>query len=205
MKIDRLAIGVALVELFLLTVGVPVNAQGVVRIEEDWSLEIVEPDEQLNSPQITTAMLPLGPTSSTIVFLDINHGSAPDYSAGGLQLRVDQNGECSESKRILAGQKLNHASETIKWTQVLLQQGNKLKFGILSGQSQSWNHFGGSESFIDVTTNSGSLDAYRPADSISNSGAVYAGNRVAGLTLLRVRLFNSLGQMVEIPINQSPL
>ena len=205
MKIDRFVVGVALVELFVLTAGISAHAQGVVRVEEDWALQVVEPDEQLNSPQITTAMLPLGPTSSTIFFLDINHGSTPDYSVGGLQLRIDQNGECSESKRLLLGQKLNHTSETVRWTQVLVQQGNQLKFGIISGQSQSWNHFGGAESFIDVTANTGSLDAYRPADSLSNSGAVYAGNRVAALTLLRVRLFNSLGQMVEIPINQSPL
>ena len=204
MRIDRFALGVAL-QLFLLSVSVAVHAQGVVRVDEDWELQVLEPDEQLNSPQITTALLPLGPTSSTIFFLDINHGSAPDYSAGGLQLRVDQNGEGRESKRMLAGQKLNQTSETVTWTQVLLQQGNKLKFGVVSGQGQTWNFFGGSESFIDVTAQTGSLDAYRPTDSLSNSGAVYAGNRIASLKLLRVRLFNSLGQMVEIPINQSPL
>lgn len=204
MKIDRFAIGVGL-QLCFLSVCTSLHAQGVVRVEEDWSLQVNEPDQQLDSPQITTAMLPLGPNSSTVFFLDINHGTTPDYSAGGLQLRVDQNGECSASKRILAGEKLDRSSETVKWTQVIIRQSNQLKFGIVSGQSQTWNSFGGSESFIDVTANTGSLDVYRPADSLSNSGAVYAGNRVASLTLLRVRLFNSLGQMVEIPINQSPL
>ena len=105
---------------------------------------------------------------------------------------------------MLSGDKLCHASETITWTQVMLQQGNQLKFGIVYGQSQTWKAFGGSESFIDVTTNASNLNAYRPTDSLSNSGTVYAGNRVAALTLLRVRLFSNLGQMVEIPINQSP-
>jgi len=203
MKIDRFAIGVAL-QLFFLSVCGSLHAQGIVRVEEDWALQVNEPDEQLDSPQITNAMLPLGPNSNTVFFLDINHGSTPAYSAGGLQLRADQNGDCSESKRILAREKLNHSSETIKWTQVMIRQGNQLKFGIVSGQGNTWNSFGGSDSFIDVTTSTGSLDGYRPADSLSNSGVVYAGNRVVSLTLLRVRLFNSLGQMVEIPINQNP-
>ncbi len=203
MKIDRFAIGVA--QLFILTACATLHAQNVVRVEEDWALQVNEPDVQLNSPQITTAVMPLGPNSSTVFFLDINHGSDPDYSEGGLQLRAEQNGECSESKRLLNGAKLNRSSETIKWTQVMIWQGSQLKFGIVSGQSQTWNSFGGSESFVDVPIYSGSLDAYRPADSLRSSGVVYAENRVASLTLLRVRLFNSLGQMVEIPINQSPL
>ncbi len=204
MKIDRFAIGFAL-QLFFLNACGSLHAQGVVRVEEDWALQVNEPDERLNSPQITTAIMPLGANSSTVFFLDINHGSIPDYSEGGLQLRAEQNGECSQSKRLLAGDKLNRSSETIKWTQVMVWQGNQLKFGIVSGQSQTWNSFGGSESFVDLPVNSGNLDAYRPADSLRSSGVVYAENRVASLTLLRVRLFNSLGQMVEIQINQSPL
>ena len=204
MKFDCFASGVAL-HLSLAISCASTHAQNVVRIEEDWTLQVVEPDQQLDSPQVTTAMLPLGPNSSTVFSLDINHGSAPNYSAGGLQLRIDQNGEASNTKRLSAGDKLSHASETIKWTQVAIQQGNQIKFGIISGQSQTWASFGGAETFIDTTTSSGSLDAYRHSDSLSNSGAVYAGNRVASLILLRVRLFNNLGQMVEVPINESPL
>ncbi len=204
MKFDSTIIRVALHSLFAIACA-SAHAQNIVRVEEDWSLQVVEPDQQLDSPQITTAMKPLGPNSSTLFILDINHASTPTYSAGGLQLRIDQNGEPSASQRLMAGEKLRHASETIRWTQVAIQQGNQVKFGIISGQSQTWNNFGGAESFIDVTLHSGSLDAYRHVDSLSNTGAVYAGNRVASLLLLRVRLFNNLGQMVEIPINQSPL
>lgn len=204
MKLDRFAIGVAL-QFFILNVCASLHAQNVVRVEEDWTLQVNEPDQQLDSPQITTAMLPFGPNSTTIFFLDINHGSDPDYSAGGLQVRVDQNADCSESIRINSGEKLNHSSETIKWTQVMVRQSSQLRFGIVSGQSETWNSFGGPETFVDVASSASNLNAYRPADSLSNSGAVYAGNRIASLKLLRVRLFNDLGQMVEIPINQSPL
>ena len=124
MKFDCFASGVAL-HLSLAIACASAHAQNVVRIEEDWTLQVVEPDQQLDSPQITTAMLPLGPNSSTVFSLDINHGSAPNYSAGGLQLRIDQNGEASNTKRLSAGDKLSHASETIKWTQVAIQQGTK--------------------------------------------------------------------------------
>lgn len=204
MKLERAATLVALVSISLFACNIGLG-QNVVRIEEDWSLQVIAPDQQLDSPQITTALLPLGPNSSTHLFVDLNHGSFPDYSAGGLQLRFDVNGSTVDNKRILSGQKLQHNSEIIKWTQVIQQQGGQLRFGVFAGQSQSWGYFGGVDSLIEHPLGTGSLDAYRPADSLANSGAVYAGNRVANLTLLRVRLFNSAGQMVEIPINQSPL
>jgi hypothetical protein len=204
MKFDRIASCIA-AQLVLAAASAYLPAQSIVRVEEEWALQVLEPDEQLNSPQITTCMMPFGSNSSKIVYLDINHGSYPDYSPGGLQLRVEQNGQITDSKRILSSVNLNRSSETIKWTQILVQQGNQTRFGIVSGQSQTWSYFGGVETFTQVTSNSTNLDAYRPTDSLANSGVVYAGNRVASLTLLRIRLYNTLGQVAEIAINQSPL
>jgi hypothetical protein len=203
MKSGLFVMGVAVHILFLCSCS-SLCAQGVVRVEEDWELHVNEPDEQLDAPQITTAMLPMGPNSSTVFFLDINHGSAPDYTAGGLQLRAEINGESSASKRLKEGKKLSQQSEIIRWTLVMIRQNHQLKFGLVAGQGHTWNSFGGAESFVEVTAVPGTLDGYRPADSLGHSGAVYAGNRVASLKLVRVRLFDALGQMVEIPINQSP-
>ncbi len=142
MRTGQLVRGISGV-LFLLLLSSSVTAQTIVRIEEDWALHVVEPDMQLDSPQITTAMLPLGPNSKVLFFLDINHGSTPDYSAGGLQLRIEQDGTTSANSRILSGVKLSHASETIRWTQVAIQQGNQVKFGIVDGVSETWDYFGG--------------------------------------------------------------
>ncbi len=193
------------IPFILLAICVPANAQSIVRIEEDWALNVVEPDEKLDSPQIITAMLPFGQDSGTVLFLDINHGSSPSYSSGGFQSRIEQNGNTVADKRLLAGVKLNHAAETVKWTQVAYLQGNQIKFGIYAGLSQTWGYFGGDANLISSAVGEGSLDFYRYTDSLHNSGAVYAANRVASLTLLRVRVVNNLGQVIEISVNQSPL
>ncbi len=205
MKSDRFAVGAALQVLFTFA-SAYVHAQNVVRIEEEWALQVREPDLQLNSPQITTAMLPFGGSSSVIAYLDINHSSAPDYSPGGFQVRLESPSN-SSSKRILGGTSLNRNSETIKWTQVLVKYQDQVSFGIVSGSSQTWGYFGGIESFTSCNVGNGnsSLDNYSPTDSLQNSGVIFGGNRVASLTLLRVRIYNSLGQMVEVTINQSPL
>ena len=34
--------------------------QEIIRIEEDWELHVSQPDEQLDAPQITTMMFPVG-------------------------------------------------------------------------------------------------------------------------------------------------
>ncbi len=179
--------------------------QTVVRIEEDWSLQVIEPDQQLDSPQITTAILPLGPSSSVLFHVDFNHGSHPNYSAGGIQLRIDQNENNTCSKRLLAGVKLSRNAETIQWTQVITGHEGRLAFGIVNGTGQSWGSFGGPDSFITADVGTIALDHYRPTDSLENSGAVYAGNRVSALTLLRIRLFTNTGQTIEVPINQRAL
>ncbi len=203
MKFDRFAIGAALQVLFAFA-SVYVHAQNVVRIEEEWAMQVREPDLQLNSPQITTAMHPFGSSSSVIAYLDINHSSAPEYAPGGFQVRLESPTN-SNSKRILGGTSLNRNSETIKWTQVLVKHQDQLSFGIISGTSQTWGYFGGIESFTSFNVGNGSLDNYSPLDSIQNSGVIFGGNRVASLTLLRVRIYNSLGQVVEVTVNQSPL
>ncbi len=172
----------------------------ILRVEEDWELLVEQPDQQLDAPQITTTLMPLGEASSLYFQLDMNHGSDPAYSTGGIQVKALNGDSCLNAQRSLAGQRLYVPSERITWTQVLIQSEQWLHFGIVAGQSQSWGAFGGPQSFVHLQS-SGTLENYNPEHSAQNSGVIYAGNRVGYLRLAKVRYFMSTGDIVESEVN----
>ena len=194
--------------LFLALVPSLSQAQQIIRIEEDWELRVVQPDEKLDAPQITTMMVPFGNTSDLLVQFDVNHGRYPAFSAGGVQVRVTNDDEYLDGFRMNEGQRLSEQDETVRWTQVVQRVADGYYFGILNGQSESFGSFGSEAEAAFVSTSStggGSLNSYSLEHSLQNSGISYAANRVSHLRLKRVRIFNSLGQSTEFTINRDVL
>src|SRR5690606_37881515 len=86
-------------------------AQSIVRIEEDWELHVVQPDVQMDAPQIRTTLLPFGDASDLLFQIDINHASFPSFQSGGLQIRVCTNDECLAEERLFPEERLNTTAE----------------------------------------------------------------------------------------------
>lgn len=71
-------------------------------------------------------------------------------------------------------------------------------FDVMDGQSNSWGSFGGAGWLRQsIHTGRPNLNAYRPEVSLAESEIGYAGNRVASLTLLRIRWYASNGKVYE--------
>jgi hypothetical protein len=87
--------------------------------------------------------------------------------------------------------------ETITWTQQMsIGQSGTVTYRVMNGQSTTWGTFGISGrlsvTFPTALTN---LSGYRPATSVTNSGASWESNYVTQLTLVRVRYY-SAGQLI---------
>lgn len=181
----------------------------VVRVEEDWQLHVTQPDVELDAPQVTTTMIPFGGHDDLLLQVDLNHATSPTFSKGGIQIRVCLQDDCLAQLRLLNNVRLNHDSETVKWTQVVQSAGNAFYFGIINGDSQTWGSFGGNSSFVYVNNvDAGgnlSLDNYLPQHSFENSSVTYANNRVGYLRLEKVRVYASNGLVTEWTINQDTL
>lgn len=180
------------------------GAQNIVRIEEDWELQVSQPDAQIDAPQITTTMAPFGDASETIFQVDLNHASWPNFASGGVQVRICDDTTCSSQKRFLDDIRLSHASETVQWTQVIQKVTNGFYFGLKNGNGDTFGDFGGDTSFVFISnadTGASSLELYRHEDSLSNSGVTFAGNRVGWLRLKKLRLYNSANQVTEWTLN----
>ncbi len=64
------------------------NPQPIVRIEEDWFLQINNPDAGNDAPQIINVISPTSLLSDLHAILELNHSTLPDYQSGGMQLQV---------------------------------------------------------------------------------------------------------------------
>jgi hypothetical protein len=167
--------------------GTLASARDVVLIEEEWELRLGEPDSDSSSPQVSMLMSATGDLESDYFVFAVNHHSAPQWSAGGLQVQYWNDGVAVETDEPDHLDTLHHYDEIVSWTQRLRLDNGELVFEVRDGNSESWGEFGGCDLRVRVPADVTRLNAYRPAVSIEESGVSYAGNRVRSLTLQKLR------------------
>lgn len=179
----------------------PVTLQ-VDRIEEDWRLVVGEPDPNVTAPQVTTAISPQGDIDGIHAIFNLNHQALDQFAPGGMQLQVWNGPTPISHYRLNPEAVLSDVGEAVTWTQVMELKGGGLNFRIINGQSETWGTFGGSGLLAEkVTTTLANLNAYNPLVSVDNSGVVFAANRVQSLTLERVRVHTTDGQIFEVALD----
>jgi hypothetical protein len=173
----------------------------VVRVEEDWHLDVGEPDTNVTAPQITTAISPQSNLDGVHAIFTINYQALNEFAPGGLQLQV-WNGETAVSHyRLNPDASFNAVGERVSWTQVMNLQNGSLNFRIENGQSTTWGNFGGNGLFSEgVATSLTNLNQYEPQTSIDSSGITFASNRVDEMVLDRVRIYTSDGQVFHVNV-----
>ncbi|MCA9148549.1 MAG: hypothetical protein KDA92_04600 [Planctomycetales bacterium] len=180
----------------------------VVDVEEDWELTVGEADPNVTAPQVTTAMSPNNGLDSYHAIFNLNHQALETFSPGGMQLQL-WNGETPVAhNRLCPDDVLGTDGEVITWTQAMNLSNNFLYFRIVNGAGETWGDFGNDRLLTDrINVSMNNLNNYDPAVSLTNSGAVYAANRVESLVLKRVRLRTSDNQIysfnLDFPVQQS--
>lgn len=169
------------------------------RIEEDWELKVGEPDPGIDAPQITCSMIPFSAAPGLNLQVNINHALKPDFTSGGIQVRVVQDEEMLGQIHRHDGEKLSQDSETVRWTKAVQRVPSGYSFGISTGNGASWGTFGGNDYFLVIPNSlaAGGLEHYDYQLSLENSAVSFAGNRVQSLRLLRIRIYYSDGQAIE--------
>lgn len=161
----------------------------VVRIEEDWSLQVNSPDTGRSSPQVSTQMARI-PNAIRFCNFHLNSRDVPTYQQGGLQLQVWQ-GTTNTAVLTMQSNVMSAANELVTWTQYLRKDGSSLKFGISDASSTTWGDFSGQE--VTVPGSSTNLGNYSSDYSVNHSGVTYGANRVTCMVLTAVRVYFSNG------------
>lgn len=163
----------------------------VVRIEEDWALDVNEPNGDTTAPQFHTVMSPMPGLDSFYAQTLWNYRETPDFAAGGVQLH-SYDGETLLRKRSIESGTLSTVAETITWTQSLETDGTTLTFSISNGESTTWGTFG-RDMNISSAANLAQLNEYDPETTVANSCVTFGANRVQSLSIKRIRYYGATG------------
>jgi hypothetical protein len=170
----------------------------ILQIEEQWELQIGEPDTDLSAPQTTMVMSPSDNLDGTFFLVTVNHRSSPGYQPGGVQVQLWDGASAVASADASFGP-LDQTGDTIGWTQRLKVDEGVLSFEVVDGSSNSWGSFGNDGNLrVSTPTTLDSLNNYQPSISLTESQNGYAGNRVVSLTLKKLVWLTDDGQVHEL-------
>lgn len=171
--------------------SIDVLIEPVIRVEEDWTLVLNEPDNAVDSPQFHTVMSPDNHLESYYAQVTWNYKQQPDFTSGGLELSACDGEEALRSRSVETRQ-LSTSAETITWSQSLETDGTALKFTVFNGNGSTWGTFG-KDMTIDMDAYLPLLNAYNSYVSQENSCITYGTNRVDLLMITQVRRYGVSG------------
>jgi hypothetical protein len=166
----------------------------VVKVEEDWELDVGTPNTNDSAPQLTFLISPTGDTNSYYAVFTVNQRLTLD-DVGGLQLQI-WNGESLLSSTTFAGtSSLSTSGEKIQWTtRMSLSSNGTLTVEAASshGGSSEWGNF---DLTTSASTNLSNLNGYDITGTVSgnNSGIDFGNTRVSQIVLQAIRTFTGTG------------
>lgn len=166
----------------------------IIKVEEDWRVEVGTPALEDHAPQIVTVLSPVGNLEREHAVFELNHTTYPEYFPGGMQLQGWRGEWLSCFGSTPHQQRLTQADEVITFTSSMKIEDDSLEFQIKNGVSQTWSTFGGN-GYLKVRHNTtlNDLSAYSPAVSAANSRVAFASHRVKKLVLSKVRYYSQEG------------
>ena len=169
----------------------------IVRVEEDWRIEIGSPDPQNEAPQLVNVISPLTHTQSVHGVFEINHATLPDYTTGGAQIQSWNGNTHLGYQSAPKSQKLATDNETITYTISMKIADNAITYEVRNGQSQTWGAFGNPGDLkLTTTTTLTKLNTYAPAVSLKHSRVGFAKRRVKRFVLEEVRYHTQSGEII---------
>jgi hypothetical protein len=167
----------------------------IIRIEEDWVVQVGAPDVNTTAPQITTVVGPDSDLRRSYVMFELNHRTQPSFNSGGMQLQTWIGDSIAAYRNYPNSAKLSSNDETITYTVAMSLVDGKIKYEVVNGQSSTWGAFGGQGylTYSLSTFRTSLTDTYSLDTSVTNSRIGFAANRVKKFARTQVRFYNSSG------------
>ncbi len=170
------------------------SAQDIVRVEEDWEVQIGTPDPAGESPQIITAMSSTDRLEDVHCIFEMNHSTLPDYTAGGMGLQIwSSDTNLTYMVHPKTGP-LRTPDEVITYSMTMTLTGGDIVFEVKNGSSpNTWGVFGIGYFKTSVSTSQTAFTLYSPDVSVKNSKVGFGENRVKKFVLKQVRYYSQSG------------
>lgn len=183
----------ALLAMLIPAVVRAVDEAAITRVEEDWQVEIANPNASEFAPQITTVISPRSDLDHSYAVFELNHATQPGFESGGLQMQTWYGNSYIYSSRHMQAVSLSTPNEVITFTMAMTLTDRWLKFEIENGTSTTWGAFGkGLSGNLKQWWYSSleNLNQYSPQNSVDNSRVGFASYRVKKLQLKTVRYYS---------------
>ncbi|MDA0832568.1 MAG: hypothetical protein O2955_00565 [Planctomycetota bacterium] len=185
-----IAVAVGLICLMTKSVFAVDVEPDIIRIEEDWIVEITSPDPDESSPQIITSMSSTDELADVHAVFELNHRTLPNFADGGMEIQLWSHDELIDLRVSPKTAKLSYPNETIYYTMAMELKNGNVDFEARDGYSDTWNEFGHWNYLkVGTTTTQTRLNFYDPEKSVSNSRIGFAKHRVNRFGMLRVRYY----------------
>lgn len=174
----------------------PLSGVDIIKIEQDWMLDIADPDPIADCPQIVTVFGAADPRYYTHAVFELNHGTQPYYSEGGMQLQVWRGDVLRGYKWQHAPAELNAAIERLTYTTVMELADGKQMLYVKDGHSITWGDFGDSETSslrIELSSYRNNYNDWDRWSSIRHSRVTYGTNRVNKYVRTAIRYYTEDG------------
>ena len=169
----------------------------VMKVEEDWELEIGIPDPDVDGPQVLSVIAPECSIDECHAVFEMNHNTSPENWAGGMQIQHWHGEDVLGHKTKFEGQMLATPNELITYTMKMHLHDSDIHFEVKNGHSTTWGNFGGASLTLHSETDHTNLDCYNPLTSLKYSRASFASNRVKRFVLKEVRYYAADGTLIE--------
>lgn len=184
------AVAVGLICLMTNSVFASDSEPDIIRIEEDWLVEVTTPDADESSPQIITSMSSTDALADVHAVFELNHRTLPDFAAGGMELQLWSHDELIDLRISPKTAKLSFPNESIYYTMAMKLDEGDVEFAVKNGYSETWSNFGWSGWLeVGTTTTQTRLNLYDAEESVANSRIAFAKHRVNRFGILRVRYY----------------
>jgi hypothetical protein len=174
----------------------PLAGVNIIKIEQDWMLDIADPDPVADCPQVVTVFGGADPRYYTHAVFELNHGTQPDYAEGGMQLQVWRGDVLRGYQWQHAPAELNAAIERLTYTTVMELGGGRQKLYVKDGNSITWGDFGDSASAslkIELSSGRQNYNDWDRWSSIRHSRVAYGANRVNKYVRTAIRYYTTAG------------
>ena len=115
----------------------------VVRIEEDFIIDIAVTDSHNTAPEIVTVFGTSDPTVGLHAVFEMNHSTYPTFVDGGMQIQGWHGGYFLRARRHPNFAALATTVERITYTCRTRLNYGRLEMEVINGQSVTWGAFGG--------------------------------------------------------------
>lgn len=166
----------------------------IIKIEEDWELDVAMPDPEANVPQVVCVFGPEDPNTGLHAIFEINHGTAPSFAPGGMQIQAWRGDTQLWYRNHPNNREFDAAVDQIRFKTVTELVGDRLYLDVDDGTSANWGSFGNSGYLIGyVNTNRTNLNDFDPSHSIQHSRITYGKHRVNRYVRTEVRYYTADG------------